>query len=44
VEIWRINPPIALGKSEAQWFGIALAIVGLWQLMRAQKPGAPANL
>jgi phosphatidylglycerol:prolipoprotein diacylglycerol transferase len=36
VEIWRINPPVALGMSEAQWFGIALAIIGFWQLVRAK--------
>jgi phosphatidylglycerol:prolipoprotein diacylglycerol transferase len=36
VEIWRINPPVALGMSEAQWFGIAFAVVGLWQLWRTQ--------
>jgi phosphatidylglycerol:prolipoprotein diacylglycerol transferase len=32
VEIWRINPPAALGMSEAQWLGIGLALIGLWQL------------
>jgi phosphatidylglycerol---prolipoprotein diacylglyceryl transferase len=36
VEIWRINPPVAVGMSEAQWFGIALAIIGFWQLVRAK--------
>jgi len=34
VEIWRINPTMALGMSEAQWFGLALACIGLWQLFR----------
>ncbi len=38
VEIWRINPPVALGMSEAQWFGLALAVIGCWQLLRAQEP------
>ncbi|MGH7930263.1 MAG: hypothetical protein ACREQV_21005, partial [Candidatus Binatia bacterium] len=36
VEIWRINPAIALGMSEAQWFGLALAAIGLWQLLRTK--------
>jgi len=36
VEIWRINPPVALGMSEAQWFGLALAVIGCWQLLRAK--------
>jgi phosphatidylglycerol:prolipoprotein diacylglycerol transferase len=37
VETWRINPELALGMSEAQWFGLALAAIGLWQLIRARK-------
>ena len=40
VEIWRINPPIALGMSEAQWFGLALALLGLWRLLRSIRPSA----
>ena len=36
VEIWRINPPVALGMSEAQWFGLVLAAIGLWQLLRTR--------
>jgi phosphatidylglycerol:prolipoprotein diacylglycerol transferase len=32
VEFWRINPPVALGLSEAQWFGLALMVIGVWQL------------
>jgi phosphatidylglycerol:prolipoprotein diacylglycerol transferase len=39
VEIWRINPPIALGLSEAQWFGLVLAAIGLWQLLRTRNQG-----
>jgi phosphatidylglycerol:prolipoprotein diacylglycerol transferase len=35
VEFWRLNPPLALGLSEAQWFGLAMIIVGLWQLFRS---------
>jgi phosphatidylglycerol:prolipoprotein diacylglycerol transferase len=39
VEFWRINPPIALGLSEAQWFGLAVMIIGLSQLVfRAARP------
>jgi len=37
VEIWRINPPVALGMSEAQWFGLALAVIGCWQLLHAKR-------
>jgi phosphatidylglycerol---prolipoprotein diacylglyceryl transferase len=36
VEIWRINPAIALGMSEAQCFGVAVVIIGLWQLLKAK--------
>lgn len=34
VEIWRINPPLALGLSEAQWFSLALMALGLGLLLR----------
>jgi phosphatidylglycerol---prolipoprotein diacylglyceryl transferase len=34
VEFWRINPALALGLTEAQWFSIAMIIVGVWQLFR----------
>jgi phosphatidylglycerol---prolipoprotein diacylglyceryl transferase len=33
VEFWRINPPLALGLSEAQWFSAALMGLGLVLLM-----------
>lgn len=33
VEFWRINPPLALGLSEAQWFSLALMACGLILLM-----------
>ena len=36
VEFWRINTVIALGLSEAQWFSVAMIIVGLWQLVRTR--------
>ncbi len=32
VEFWRINPVIAFGVTEAQWFGLAVIAVGLSQL------------
>lgn len=34
VEFWRVNPVLGLGLSEAQWFSIAMIIVGLWFLFR----------
>ena len=34
VEFWRINPPLALGLSEAQWFSLALMTIGLVMLLR----------
>lgn len=34
VEFWRVNPVIGLGLTEAQWFSVALAVIGLWQVMR----------
>jgi prolipoprotein diacylglyceryltransferase len=32
VEFWRINPAIGLSLTEAQWFGLILSGIGLWQL------------
>lgn len=34
VEFWRVNPVIALGMTEAQWFGLGLTLVGGFQLCR----------
>jgi len=34
VEFWRINPAVGFGFTEAQWFGLAFAAVGLIQLAR----------
>jgi phosphatidylglycerol---prolipoprotein diacylglyceryl transferase len=34
VEFWRLNPVIALGLTEAQWFGILAILIGLWQLFK----------
>jgi phosphatidylglycerol:prolipoprotein diacylglycerol transferase len=36
VEFWRLNPVFALGLTEAQWFSIAMIIVGFLQLLRAR--------
>ena len=33
VEFWRINPPLAFGLSEAQWFGLALIVIGVLMLL-----------
>jgi len=35
VEFWRLNPVLALGLTEAQWFGVLMIVVGLWQLVIA---------
>ena len=34
VEFWRLNPPIALGLTEAQWFSVAMIVLGSLQLLR----------
>jgi phosphatidylglycerol:prolipoprotein diacylglycerol transferase len=34
VEFWRINPPVGFGMSEAQWFSLALMLVGATMLVR----------
>lgn len=34
VEFWRINPSLGLGLSEAQWFSLALMVLGLAMLLR----------
>lgn len=44
VEFWRINPPLALGFSEAQWFSLALVALGLAMLMRRPARTAPAGV
>ena len=36
VEFWRLNPVFALGLSEAQWFSVAMIIIGFVQLLRAR--------
>jgi phosphatidylglycerol:prolipoprotein diacylglycerol transferase len=34
VEFWRLNPPLALGLSEAQWFSLALMVLGFVMFLR----------
>ena len=33
VEFWRINPPLALGLTEAQWFSLVLMALGILLLL-----------
>lgn len=37
VEFWRVNPAIALGMTEAQWFSVGLAVVGGYLLFHYQR-------
>jgi hypothetical protein len=32
-----LNPVFAFGLTEAQWFGVLMIFVGLWQLVRAPR-------
>lgn len=34
VEFSRVNPVLTLGLTEAQWFSVAMIIVGTWQLLK----------
>lgn len=45
VEIWRINPRVALGMSEAQWIAIALMLVGCaaWFAFYRRNAGSAAR-
>jgi phosphatidylglycerol:prolipoprotein diacylglycerol transferase len=45
VEFWRINPPLALGFSEAQWFSLALMVLGFALFLRrpARAPSTAAQ-
>ena len=43
VEFWRINPPLALGLSEAQWFSLALMALGIFLLATRGSSGALAK-
>lgn len=42
VEFWRINPPLAWGLSEAQWFSLVLMTLGILLLIRWPPRAAPA--
>jgi phosphatidylglycerol---prolipoprotein diacylglyceryl transferase len=40
VEFWRVNPAVALGLSEAQWFGLFFMAIGMFMLiLRPRAPG-----
>ncbi len=41
VEFWRVNPPLALGLSEAQWFSLVLVAAGFVLLFL--QPGKQAR-
>jgi len=43
VEFWRLNPVLALGLTEAQWFGVLMILLGLWQLLTARRAKAVAT-
>lgn len=34
VEFWRVNPAVGLGMTEAQWFSLILASLGLWLIIK----------
>lgn len=36
VEFWRINPLVGFGLSEAQWFSLALIVIGSWQFAKSR--------
>lgn len=44
VEFWRINPPLALGLSEAQWFSLALMALGVAMLLYRPVRSSPATV
>ena len=35
VEFWRLNPVFAFGLTEAQWFGVLMIFIGMWQLVKS---------
>ncbi len=43
VEFWRINPVVAFGLTEAQWFGLVAIAVGLSQLAWTPRSKATAR-
>ncbi len=40
VEFWRINPVVAYGMTEAQWFSLILILIGAWMLFYQRKQGS----
>jgi len=44
IEIWRTNPPVALGMTEAQWIGLALIALGAsgWIYYQRRSVAIPA--
>jgi phosphatidylglycerol:prolipoprotein diacylglycerol transferase len=42
IEFWRINPSVGFGLSEAQWFSLALAVLGFWLLIRPKSKISPS--
>lgn len=40
VEFWRVNPAVGLGMTEAQWFSLVLASLGLWLVIRPRSQAA----
>jgi len=43
VEFWRINPVLAFGLTEAQWFSLALMALGVFLLATRGRSGALRN-
>jgi phosphatidylglycerol:prolipoprotein diacylglycerol transferase len=43
IEFYRINPPVALDLSTAQWFSLLLVAIGAWRLW-ATRGRAPAQI
>jgi phosphatidylglycerol---prolipoprotein diacylglyceryl transferase len=37
VEFWRLNPAVALGLTEAQWFSVLMIVIGSFLLLRARR-------
>jgi phosphatidylglycerol:prolipoprotein diacylglycerol transferase len=36
VEFWRLNPAVALGLTEAQWFSVVMIVIGSFLLLRTR--------
>jgi phosphatidylglycerol---prolipoprotein diacylglyceryl transferase len=37
VEFWRLNPAVALGLTEAQWFSVLMIVIGSFLLLRTRR-------